>query len=415
MAVKPPGCSLKFNLPPERTLVTTDKEGQLAENILLFCRTLRKAGLPIGPGQVIEAGLAVLQSGIERRDDFYFALRSVLVTNPTQFRLFNQAFHIYFRNPRLLERMMGLLLPTLERVGQDANGEEAIRRLLDAVPGKSEHDDGEVVIEIEQSESWSQREILRQKDFEQMSLQEQNDATRMLREEFKVIRKTPVRRYRPDRHGRRYDMRRSMQLMLRNNGQLIELAKKRRQHRPPTLILICDISGSMSRYSRLFLHFAHALSSHRHTVHSFVFGTRLTNISHLLADKDVDRALAKVSAEVKDWDGGTRIAECLKRFNVDWGRRVLASNSVVLLLSDGLERDTEADLGFQTERLQRTCGQLIWLNPMLRYREFAAKAMGIKAMLPHVDHFLPAHNIASLTQLGQLLSQVGVAFARFVA
>ncbi len=395
--------------------MTAEKEGQLAQNILLFCRTLRKAGLPIGPGQVIDAGRAVLQSGIERRDDFYFALRSVLVTSPTQFRLFDQAFHIYFRNPRLLERMMGLLLPTLERVSADDDGEAAIRRLMDAMPGKTEHDDGEVVIEIDQSESWSQREILRRKDFEQMSLQEQSDAKRMLREEIEVIKKTPVRRTRPDNHGHRYDMRRSMQLMSRNNGQLIELAKKRRQLRPPTLILICDISGSMSRYSRIFLHFAHALSSRRQTVHSFVFGTRLTNISHRLADKDVDRALAKVSAEVKDWDGGTRIAECLKRFNVDWGRRVLTSNSVVLLLSDGLERDTESDLGFQADRLHRSCRQLIWMNPMLRYREFEAKAAGIKAILPHVDLFLPAHNVASLTQLGQVLSQAGNSLGRQAA
>jgi len=395
--------------------VTAEKEGQLAENILLFCRTLRKAGLPIGPGQVIDAGRAVLQSGIERRDDFYFALRSVLVTSPTQFRLFDQAFHIYFRNPRLLERMMGLLLPTLERVSEDDDGEAAIRRLMDAMPGKTEHDDGEVVIEIDQSESWSQREILRQKDFEQMSLQEQSDAKRMLREEIEVIKKMPVRRTRPDTHGHRYDMRRSMQLMSRNNGQLIELARKRRQLRSPTLILICDISGSMSRYSRIFLHFAHALSSRRQTVHSFVFGTRLTNISHRLADKDVDRALAKVSAEVKDWDGGTRIAECMKRFNVDWGRRVLTSNAVVLLLSDGLERDTESDLGFQTERLHRSCRQLIWMNPMLRYREFEAKATGIKAMLPHVDLFLPAHNVASLTQLGEVLSRAGSSLGRQAA
>ena len=395
--------------------MTAEKEGQLAQNILLFCRTLRKAGLPIGPGQVIDAGRAVLQSGIERRDDFYFALRSVLVTSPTQFRLFDQAFHIYFRNPRLLERMMGLLLPTLERVSADDDGEAAIRRLMDAMPGKTEHDDGEVVIEIDQSESWSQREILRQKDFEQMSLQEQSDAKRMLREEIEVIKKMPVRRTRPDTHGHRYDMRRSMQLMSRNNGQLIELARKRRQLRSPTLILICDISGSMSRYSRIFLHFAHALSSRRQTVHSFVFGTRLTNISHRLADKDVDRALAKVSAEVKDWDGGTRIAECLKRFNVDWGRRVLTSNSVVLLLSDGLERDTESDLGFQADRLHRSCRQLIWMNPMLRYREFEAKAAGIKAILPHVDLFLPAHNVASLTQLGQVLSQAGNSLGRQAA
>ena len=395
--------------------MTADKKGQLAENILLFCRTLRRAGLPIGPGQVIDAGLAVLQSGIERRDDFYFALRAVLVTNPTQFRLFDQAFHIYFRNPRLLERMMGLLLPTLERVSDEAGGEEAIRRLMEAMPGETEHDDGEVVIEIDQSGSSSHREFLRQKDFEQMNLQEQREAKKMLREKIDVIKKVPVRRYRADIHGRRYDLRRSMQLMMRNNGQLIQLAKKRRQLRPPTLVLICDISGSMSRYSRIFLHFAHTLSSRRQTVHSFVFGTRLTNISHRLADKDVDRALAKVSAEVKDWDGGTRIADCLKRFNVDWGRRVLTGNSVVLLLSDGLERDVESDLGFQMERLQRTCAQLIWMNPMLRYVKFEAKAMGIKTMLPHVDLFLPAHNVASLMQIAQVLSRADTSMRRYAA
>ena len=171
----------------------------------------------------------------------------------------------------------------------------------------------------------------------------------------------------------------------------------------------------MSRYSRIFLHFAHALSSRRQTVHSFVFGTRLTNISHRLADKDVDRALAKVSTEVKDWDGGTRIADSLKRFNVDWGRRVLAGNSVVLLLSDGLERDVESDLEFQTERLQRSCAQLIWMNPMLRYVKFEAKAMGIKAMLPYVDLFLPAHNVASLMQLAQVLSRAGTSMRRHAA
>ena len=193
--------------------------------------------------------------------------------------------------------------------------------------------------------------------------------------------------------------------MLRNNGQLIELAKKKQRLRPPALVLICDISGSMSSYSRIFLHFAHALSSHRQSVHSFVFGTRLTNISHRLMGKDVDRALARISHDVQDWGGGTRIADCLERFNVDWGRRVLAGHAVVILLSDGLERDSDSDLEFQMQRLQRTCDQLIWMNPMLRYEHFEAKAMGIRTMLPHVDLFLPSHNLESLAQLGQILRQ----------
>jgi uncharacterized protein with von Willebrand factor type A (vWA) domain len=384
---------------------TSDYEGRLADNILLFCRTLRNAGLPIGPGQVIEAGSAVLQTGIERRDDFYYALRAVLVNDPAQFRIFDQAFHIYFRNPRLLERMIGMLLPTIERMPESGQKEDAIRRLMESLTQNLAVDEGETVIQIDRSASYSRREILRHKDFEQMSLQEQSEVKQLLREEFDVIKDVPTRRFRPHPFGHRYDLRRSMQLMMRNNGQLIELAKKKRRLRPPALILICDISGSMSSYSRIFLHFAHALSSHRRSVYSFVFGTRLTNVSHRLVDKDVDRALAQVSEDVQDWDGGTRIAECLERFNVDWGRRVLAGRSVVILLSDGLERDSESDLEFQMQRLHRSCDQLIWLNPMLRYEQFEAKAMGIKAMLPHVDLFLPAHNFESLAQLGQILRQ----------
>ena len=394
--------------------MASEHEGRLAENILLFCRTLRYAGLAIGPGQVIEAGGAVLQSGIERRDDFYYALRSVLVSDPAQFRLFDQAFHIYFRNPRLLERLMTLLLPTIERAAGDGNTEEAIRRLMESLVADETPANNDGVIEIDHSGSYSRRELLRHKDFEQMSLQEQREAKALLREEIDVIKDVSTRRFRPHPYGHRYDLRRSMQLMLRNNGQLIELAKKKRRLRPPTLTLICDISGSMSRYSRVFLYFAHALSSRWQTVHSFVFATRLTNVSHRLIDKDVDRALAQVSGDVQDWDGGTRIADCLERFNVDWGRRVLTGRSVVILLSDGLERDSDSDLEFQMQRLHRTCDQLIWMNPMLRYKHFEVKAMGIRTMLPHVDLFLPAHNLESLAQLGRILRAAAVPTRRAV-
>ena len=392
--------------------VASEHEGRLADNILLFCRTLRHAGLAVGPGRVIEAGNAVLRSGIERRDDFYYALRAVLISDPAQFRLFDQAFHIYFRNPRLLERMMHLLLPTIERVSEPGDSELAVRRLMESLATDETSADNETVIEIDRSASYSRRELLRHKDFEQMSLQEQSEAKQLLRDDIDVTKDVPTRRFRPHSFGHRYDLRRSMQLMLRNNGQLIELAKKKRRLRPPALVLICDISGSMSSYSRIFLHFAHALSSCRLPVHSFVFGTRLTNISHRLLDRDVDRALAQVSDDVLDWDGGTRIADCLERFNVDWGRRVLSGRSVVILLSDGLERDSDSDLEFQMQRLQRTCDQLIWMNPMLRYEHFEAKAMGIKAMLPHVDLFLPAHNLEGLAQLGQILRQDTVSSRR---
>jgi uncharacterized protein with von Willebrand factor type A (vWA) domain len=385
--------------------MTTEAESRIADNVLLFCRTLRTAGLPIGPGQVIEAGAAILATGIERRDDFYHALRAVLVKDPSELRVFDQAFHIWFRNPRLLERMMGLLLPTLEQVGEegDSGAEPAVRRLLEALSESREQASEEVVVEIDHAGSWSSREVLREKDFEQMSLEEQREAAVMLRESGQFLREVRMRRFRSDRFGSAYDLRRTFRLMLRNNGQLIQLARKSRRMKPPALVLLCDISGSMSRYSRMFMHFAHALSSFGQPVHTFVFGTRLTNITHWLADRDVDKALARVSDEVPDWDGGTRIADCLERFNMDWGRRVLTGHAVVLLLSDGLERDSGADLGFQAARLRRSSDELIWLNPMLRFERFEPRATGMRALLPHADRFLPAHNVASLSELGRLL------------
>lgn len=380
--------------------------GRLAANILMFCRTLRNAGLAVGPGRVIEAMAAVRRAGIERRDDFYWALRAVLVNDPAQFRLFDQAFHIYFRNPRLLERMMSLQLPTLEQDAAKSEKEAPVRRLLEAMAANNDiGEDESARIEIDQSASWSRREVLRHRDFEDMSLEEQGQAIRLMRSEMLAIADVATRRFRPHPFGHRYDLRRSMRLILRNNGQPIELARKSRRRRPSPLTLICDISGSMSRYSRAFLFFAHLMSMRHHEVHTFVFGTRLTNITRRIANRDVDKALTAVSQEVKDWDGGTRIAECLERFNVDWSRRVLAQNAVVILLSDGLERDSKADLDFQMQRLHRSCRSLIWLNPMLRYPEFAPRAMGIRTMLPHVDLFLPAHNIDSLSQLGRLLQQ----------
>jgi uncharacterized protein with von Willebrand factor type A (vWA) domain len=378
--------------------------GRLADNILMFCRTLRNAGLPVGPGRVLEAMSAVRNAGIERRDDFYWALRAVLVNDPAQFRMFDQAFHIYFRNPRLLERMMSLLLPTIEAPGDPPAAPN--RRLLEALSSVAIGDEFDgTQVEIDQAGSWSRREVLRRKDFEDMSLEEQAQAKQLLQAEILSTADVRTRRFRSHPFGHRYDLRRSLRQVLRNNGELIELARKRRLRRPPPLVLICDISGSMSAYSRAFLIFAHLMSSRHRVVHTFVFGTRLTNITRRLADKDIDRSLAAISEDVKDWDGGTRIAECLEHFNVEWSRRVLTQNAVVIMLSDGLERDPTSDLDFQMQRLHRSCRQLIWMNPMLRYSEFEPKAMGIRTMLPHVDIFLPAHNIESLGQLSRLLQQ----------
>ncbi|HEX2138120.1 MAG TPA: VWA domain-containing protein [Woeseiaceae bacterium] len=377
--------------------------GRLPENVIGFCRTLRQAGVPVGPGEISDALLALRATGIERRDDAYRALRAVLVKDPAHFRVFRQAFHVWFRNPGLLERIPALVLPPDAGSG-DAGDEPPVRRLLEALAaGERERVDD--TTEIDRSMTWSSREVLAQKDFEQMTVAELGAAKELLRTQIALLEDVPTRRFRPSAAGRGYDLRRSMQRMLRNDGQLLQLVRKRRVQRPPSLVLICDISGSMSRYSRMFLHFAHALGTKHRNVATFVFATRLTNISRRLEDKDIDRALARVTGEVADWDGGTRIAGCLERFNIDWGRRVLAQNAVAILLSDGLERDSESNLEFQMQRLRLSCRRLIWLNPMLRYSAFEAKASGIRKMLPHVDLFLPAHNVDSLAALSRLLGE----------
>ncbi|HLU06335.1 MAG TPA: VWA domain-containing protein [Woeseiaceae bacterium] len=393
-----------------------DDCSQLAGNLVLFCRTLRRAGLPVGTGQVIDALNAVAAVGVERRQDLRQALRSVLASDPRHFRLFDQAFHVFFHNQRLLEKMMGTLLSGSVPEQAQAEKETLLRRLLEALSPESRENEEELRVEADRTATWSHREVLRQKDFEEMSLAEQSAVKELLREEITLCEKTASRRFRSGSHGSRYDLRRSMHNMMRNNGQLIELSLKRRTERPPVVVLLCDISGSMSHYSRMFLHFAHALGTTGCTVHSFVFGTRLTNISRRMRDPDADRALSCVAADVRDWDGGTRIGESLARFNKDWGRRVLAQNATVVLLSDGLERDTETDLGFQMQRLKTSCRRLIWLNPVLRYAGFEAKAAGIRRMLPHVDLFLPAHNVSSLANLvGVLKSGHGARNTRYSA
>jgi hypothetical protein len=232
-----------------------------------------------------------------------------------------------------------------------------------------------------------------------MSLQELEDARLLMLRDIPFLRKHVGRRFQAHARGDRIDLRRSIRLMHRHGGGFIPLARKRRIPRSPDLVILADISGSMSVYTRMFLHLAWLLTRREPVVHSFVFGTRLSNISVKLQGTDVDSAMSAVAASVQDWDGGTRIASSIAEFNRDWSRRVLARDSTVLLLSDGLERETDSDLEFQMRRLHRSCSRLIWMNPMLRYSEFEPKALGIRKMLPHVDAFVSAHNVSSLAEV----------------
>ncbi len=385
-------------------------EGLLATNILHFARTLRAAGLPIGPGKVLEGLRAVRTVGLVNREDFYWALHSVFVNRRDQREIFDQAFHVFWRNPKLLERMMSLILPTL-RVDQGAQ-DEMSRRVAEAMapagqaaaPDLPESEEGEEV-ELDAALTWSKQEVLQTRDFEKMSADEVREAREQIRRMRLPIMDVPTRRSRPDPAGARADMRAMLRAALRTGGGIIPLRRRSARRRHPPLVILCDISGSMDRYARMFLHFMHAVTNDRDRVHTFLFGTRLTNITRYLRYKDVDVALEKVSKAVEDWSGGTRIGQCLRSFNQDWSRRVLGQGAVILLITDGLDRDAAEGLGAEMERLHKSCRRLIWLNPLLRYEGFEPKSLGIRAILPHVDEFRPVHNLDSLRALTEVLSR----------
>jgi uncharacterized protein len=381
--------------------------GRLLENIMYFARTLRAAGLPIGPGKVLAAVEAVRAVGLEDRSDFYWTLHAVFCNRRDQQELFDQAFHIFWRNPKLLERMLGMMLPEMVLPEQE-KGEEMSRRLAEALkqPGSGDAKDQEEEVELDAAMTFSDREVLRAMDFEKMSGAEIAAAKAAIRRMVLPLAEVATRRFRPDPRGARTDLRASFRAQLRAGG-LLALKHKSRQRRPPPLVIICDISGSMSRYSRLFIHFMHAVTNERDRVYTFLFGTRLTNITRYLRYKDIDVALDKVAGVVEDWSGGTRIGEALGEFNRRWSRRVLGQGAIVLLITDGLDRDAGIGIGAEMDRLHKSCRRLIWLNPLLRYEGFAPKSLGMRAILPHVDEFKPIHNLESLQELVTALSRPG--------
>ena len=388
--------------------------GRLAENVMHFGRLLRAAGLPVGTGKVLDAVHAVTAAGIARRDDFYWTLHAVFVNRRDQRDVFDQAFHVFWRNPALLERMMSLLLPTMRGAATMAEKPDLSRRVAEALRAPNPVDAaGEPVepdeIAFDAALTWSGDEVLRGKDFEDMSSDEVREAMSVIRRMRLPVMRTTTRRFRSDPAGRTADMRATLRAALRSGSDFIPLQWRRRRTRHPPLVVLCDISGSMDRYARMLLHFLHAATNDRDRVHTFLFGTRLTNVTRHLRYKDVDAALERVGQAVEDWAGGTRIGHCLHGFNKDWSRRVLGQGAVVLLITDGLDREDGRGLRGEMDRLHRSCRKLIWLNPLLRYDHFEPRALGVRAILPHVDEFRPVHNLASLSDLSRALGREAVA------
>ncbi len=392
------------------------EDGKLVDNITHFARALRRAGLPIGPGRVQAAIEAVAAAGFERKADFYWALHAVFVNRPEERQIFAQIFRLYWRDPRYLEHMMSLMLPAIRNVAEEKAAEAAAKRAAEALldgamapelpDSTGEEEDTEIQIDASQTASGDER--LRTLDFEQMSTEEVAAAKRMLSRLSLPVKPIATRRLTADPQGRRPDWRRTLRASVRQGGEITRIHRRRPLTRWPALVVLCDISGSMSQYSRMVLHFVHAVANRQGQgwakVHAFTFGTRLTNITRHLRTRDVDAALNAAGSEAQDWQGGTRIGACLRSFNVDWSRRVLGQGAVVLLISDGLDRDDPELLAREMERLHLSSRRLIWLNPLLRWDDFAPRARGIRAMLPHVDAFRAAHSIASLEALAEAIS-----------
>ena len=374
--------------------------GAMADNVTGFARALRAAGLPVGPGAVLDALTALEAIDIGKRADVFTTLEAIFVKRREHALIFAQAFDLFFRAAEEWKSMLDSVpLPDQAK----KKPPPASRRVQEAMAQPRIHEEPQAQ-EQDLRLAVSARELLQKKDFAQMSAAEIAQATRAIANMRLPQTELKTRRYRPNPRGHRIDMRKTLRQALRTEGEIINFHRLGRLQKPAPIVALLDISGSMSEYTRLFLHFLHAITDARKRVSVFLFGTRLTNVTRALRQRDPDEALASCSASVEDWAGGTRIATSLHSFNKLWARRVLGQGAIVLLISDGLEREADAKLAFEMDRLHRSCRRLIWLNPLLRYSGFEAKAQGIKMMLPHVDEFRPVHNLSSIEGLISALS-----------
>ncbi len=379
---------------------------RLALNVCHFARLLRKAGLPVGPGAVLDAVRTADAIDVSVREDFYWALHAVFVKRRDQHEVFDECFQGFWRDPFALNQALSILLPRNKKPHQKQK--EQRRRVAEAWsnPHSSDVDDipppEEEEVKLDALMTASATERLQGMDFEQMSAAELEEAKAAIARMDLSAMALPTRRFASAPRGR-VDLRATMRASLRGGGDDIPLRFRRRRVLPPPIVVFCDISGSMGRYSRMLLHFMHALTNDRTRVHSFVFGTRFTNVTRALRHRDVDDAFVAMGADVEDWSGGTRIGQAVRTFNVDWSRRVLGQGAILLLITDGLDRDDTDLLAVEMERLHKSCRRLIWLNPLLRYDGFEPLAKGVKAILPHVDEMRPVHNLRSLNQLAEAL------------
>lgn len=395
-------------IPPKTGLAVPPHAGggALAANLLAFTRLLRRTGLPVGVSEGLHALEALEAVDLADRRQVHAALRAVMVHRHEHFDLFDQAFLLFWRDPEAGRNAAAMAL--MEGMKSREKAPPTARRIAEAMrsptPPQAPRPPEEEKREVDMTLTVSDRERLQTMDFEAMSAADIAEAKREIRKLVLPLDARRTRRFRPDPAGPVVDLRATIKASLRQGGEILTLERRRRVTRPPPLVALCDISGSMSRYAQVLLHFLHAVTNDRDRVHSFLFGTRLTNVTRQLRHRDAEVAFELVSHIVPDWSGGTRIGEALELFNKHWARRVLGQGAVVLLITDGLDREGAKGLAEATDRLRRSCRRLVWLNPLLRYEGFQPRSQGIRAMLPHVDEFRPVHNLASL---GALVASLG--------
>lgn len=375
----------------------------LLHNLLLFGRLLRRLGLDVNPGRVIDLLQALDYVPLGHKRDFYYTARSLLVHRKEDLALFDQAFELFWRKRgdymelSLADLIAGppppapkpLVVPP--GVAQEVPTEE----LANSEPPQT-------IIEL--TRTYSNQELLRHKNFSQLTYEELQQVKELMAQLVWEMGQRQTRRFRPGQ-GQQLDLRRLLRANLRYGSEILAWPRRKAKTKPRPIIIIADISGSMEQYTRLLLQFIYSLAEGlTQPVEAFVFSTRLTRVTRQLSGRDIDQALADVSHIVHDWAGGTRIGESLKNFNFQWGRRVLGRGAIVLIISDGWDRGDPALLSQEMARLQRTCHRLIWLNPLLGSTSYEPLTRGIQAALPHIDDFLPVHNLASLEDLATHLA-----------
>ncbi len=391
-------------------MIERSRHNHLAENVMHFARILRASGLAVGPDRVHDGLNALTLAGLDHREDVHATLAATFTRSREDRPIFDEAFRIFWRDPDLESKVRAMLLPQVEsRTGQQKMP-MSNRRLAAAffphAASQPAKPSGTQEIKFDAALTFSADERLRRADFETMSAAEWAEAKAVIARLRLPIAPIRTRRTELSPRGHSLDLAASLRASIRAGGDVWPMVMTRAKAVSAPLVVLADVSGSMERYTRMLLYFLHAISAGNRRVETFLFGTRLTRITRELTHRDIDQAVLRVEDRVSDWGGGTRIGPCLKVFNFDWSRRVLANRATVLLITDGLDRDDGGLLAAEMARLKRSTRELIWLNPLLRYAEFEAKPAGVRAMLPYVDRFLPVHNIDTLTALGKILSTV---------